>query len=86
MTAFPPVDEGQEQPGRPRVVTHRYHAWRVAGWLVEPAQAGDEHRRVAAVVGVVSPHEFTPAHRLVITHPRALQPVLTPDTAHSYCR
>jgi phosphinothricin acetyltransferase len=65
-------------------VKHCHHPWRVAGWLVEPAQAGDEHRRVAPVVWVVSPHEFAPAHRLVITHPRALQPVLTPDTAHSF--
>ena len=75
MAAFPPVDDRQEQSGRPRAVTHRHHAWLVAGGPVEPAQAGDEHGRIATVVGVVSPHEFTPAHRLVITHPRALQPV-----------
>jgi hypothetical protein len=74
MTAFPPVDQRQEQSSRPGVVTHRHHP-RLAGWAVKPAQAGDKHSRVTAAVGMVPPHEVTAADRLVLTHPRAIQPL-----------
>lgn len=42
---------------------------------IKLAQSRNEHSRVAAVVGMVPPHELTAPHVLLVTHPRPLKRV-----------